>query len=142
MINATRKERLPRNQALVLDALRRTSKPLTAYELLDALRDHGMRAPLTVYRALDALRERGLAHRLESIKAFVACSEHDHQHEERPAFAVCGSCGTVLELEDPALLELLTRIAADKGFRIDRSMVELLGNCSPCRLQQGGGKAS
>ena len=43
---------LPRNQRLVLDALRKVRGPRTAYELLENLRDQGFRAPLTVYRAL------------------------------------------------------------------------------------------
>ncbi|MCS6758506.1 MAG: transcriptional repressor, partial [Candidatus Devosia euplotis] len=58
---------LTRNQGLVLGALAHADTPLSAYQLLDALRADGLRAPLQVYRALDKLVERGLAHRLESL---------------------------------------------------------------------------
>ena len=44
---------LTRNQALVLDTLTRADAPLSAYTILDQLRDDGFRAPPQVYRALD-----------------------------------------------------------------------------------------
>ena len=63
---------LTRNQGLVLDTLTGSGAPLSAYDILDRLRQEGLRAPLQVYRALDKLVERGLAHRLESLNALVA----------------------------------------------------------------------
>jgi len=65
---------LTRNQSLVFGALSRAEGPLSAYTILDQLRDDGFRAPLQVYRALDKLVETGMVHRLESLNAFVACS--------------------------------------------------------------------
>ena len=50
---------LTRNQSLVLDALTHAEAPLSAYTILDKLRDHGFRAPLQVYRALEKLLEFG-----------------------------------------------------------------------------------
>jgi Fur family zinc uptake transcriptional regulator len=64
---------LTKNQSLVMGALTNSDGPLSAYTILDQLRDHGFRAPLQVYRALDKLVEFGLVHRLESLNAFVAC---------------------------------------------------------------------
>ena len=55
---------LTRNQHLVLDTLNKADGPMSAYTILDQLRDEGLRAPLQVYRALDKLLEMGLAHRL------------------------------------------------------------------------------
>src|SRR5690606_26549261 len=48
---------LTKNQALVLNALSRAEGPLSAYTILDRLRDDGFRAPLQVYRALEKLQE-------------------------------------------------------------------------------------
>lgn len=128
---------LPRNQRLVLDALRRERGARTAYELLETLRGEGFRAPLTVYRALEGLREKGLVHRIESIKAFIACCETDH--EERPAFALCTRCGSVVEFEDPEMISRLEALCARSGFTLQRAMIELTGLCAPCST---GGKAS
>src|SRR5690606_26809964 len=44
---------LTRNQLLVLETLHRAEGPLSAYDILDRLRDAGLRAPLQVYRALE-----------------------------------------------------------------------------------------
>ena len=71
--------KLTRNQQLVYDALTGAKTPLSAYTLLDQLRDAGFRAPLQVYRALEKLIEIGQVHRLESINSFVACQQLRHE---------------------------------------------------------------
>ncbi|MGO7302192.1 transcriptional repressor, partial [Rhizobium ruizarguesonis] len=66
------------------------------------LRDHGFRAPLQLYRALDKLLEYGFVHRLESINSFFACAhpgDDCHSHGIF-AFAICESCGQVMEFHD------------------------------------------
>jgi Fur family zinc uptake transcriptional regulator len=62
---------LTKNQSLVMGALSQANGPLSAYTILDELREHGFRAPLQVYRALEKVVEFGLVHRLESLNAFV-----------------------------------------------------------------------
>ena len=42
----------------ILDFLKNQNKPLTAYEILEVMREDGIRAATTVYRALDKLNER------------------------------------------------------------------------------------
>jgi hypothetical protein len=71
----------------------RSERPLSAYTILDQLRDQGFRAPLQVYRALDKLVEFGLVHRLESLNAFVACRHPDCEDHETIAFMICEKCG-------------------------------------------------
>jgi Fur family zinc uptake transcriptional regulator len=129
---------LPRNQALVLDALRAApGQALTAYELLARLGPAGMRGPQTVYRALESLQKAGLIHRIESRNAFTACAHagagqgHDH-HAHRPAFAVCRSCGAVRELDDPALAAVLGVVAERSGFAVQERVIELVGTCGRC----------
>ena len=80
---------LTRNQSLVFNALTRAPGPLSAYSLLDQLRDKGLRAPLQVYRALDKLVAFGMVHRLESLNAFVACRHPDCETHENIAFTIC-----------------------------------------------------
>ena len=64
-------------QSRIRDLLAGADKPLSAYDVIDALRDHGRVAPPTVYRALQKLIDEGLAHRLETRNAYVACREAD-----------------------------------------------------------------
>ena len=65
---------LTANQQRVLATLQEASSPLSAYALLDRLREAGFGAPVQVYRALERLAEQGLVHRLESLNAYVSCS--------------------------------------------------------------------
>ena len=114
--------------ALVLEA----SRPIGAYDLLDRLRTQRPgAAPPTVYRALDFLIEQGLIHRIERLSAFVGCpvgEDHDHHAQ----FLICGNCGAVLELEDPALLVSLQQAAARRGFMIQGATIEAEGLCAHC----------
>ena len=123
---------LTRNQALVLGALSRTEGPLSAYALLDQLREHGFRAPLQVYRALDKLVELGLVHRLESINSFVACAHpHDHSHG-LIAFAICDRCGGVDEFSDAVVEERLRGWSRDHAFHLEKTTIEMRGTCATC----------
>ncbi|HEU4987439.1 MAG TPA: Fur family transcriptional regulator [Rhizobiaceae bacterium] len=123
---------LTKNQALVLNALSRAEGPLSAYTILDRLRDDGFRAPLQVYRALEKLQEIGLVHRLESINAFVACTHPHNHHQELIAFAICENCGKVDEFSDEMVEERLGRWAKTHDFRPSKTTIEIRGACSTC----------
>lgn len=123
---------LTKNQSLVMGKLAKSEGPLSAYTILDQLRDQGFRAPLQVYRALDKLVEFGMVHRLESLNAFVACRHSNCDAHEAVAFAICETCGQVNEISDPLLDEQLRALAAQTGFTLSRSTVELRGRCARC----------
>jgi Fur family transcriptional regulator, zinc uptake regulator len=123
---------LTRNQKLVFDALSGLNHPLSAYAILDKLRDDGLRAPLQVYRALDRLVESGRVHRLESLNAFVACA-HAHCHQDcASAFAICEKCGSVTEFSDDGIMSRLRGWSSAAKFRPGRMTVEVRGVCAAC----------
>lgn len=129
--------KLTKNQALVFDALANAVCPLSAYTILDELRDQGFRAPLQVYRALDKLLEFGIVHRLETQNAFVACKHlscdtHETAHDT-VAFMICETCGTVAEVADEDLASQLQSLAGTANFALDKSVVELRGKCVGCQ---------
>ncbi|WP_275791112.1 Fur family transcriptional regulator [Pararhizobium gei] len=125
---------LTKNQSLVFDALTHAEGPLSAYTILDKLRDHGFRAPLQVYRALDKLLEFGLVHRLESLNSFVACTHpHDHDHSHGvTAFAICDDCGQVTEMHDTGMEERLSALAGRQHFKTEKTTIEIRGHCQNC----------
>jgi len=123
---------LTRNQSLVLDRLAEAEGPLSAYTLLDLLRDQGIKAPLQIYRALDKLLEKGLAHRLESLNAFVACAEPHCHYAGTVAFAICDKCGHVAEFADDDVKTRLERWAARESFSTRRTSIEIRGLCAAC----------
>jgi len=126
------REALTKNQSRVLERLEAASGPLSAYTLLDQLREEGFRAPLQVYRALDGLMRHGYVHRLESMNAFVACSEpHDHSHR-MIAFAICDACGQVSEFSDDAVGSTLDEWVGSTGFAAKKAIIEFRGTCARC----------
>jgi Fur family transcriptional regulator, zinc uptake regulator len=123
---------LTRNQQLVLGALSGSNHPLSAYAILDRLREDGLRAPLQVYRALDKLIGNGRVHRLESLNAFVACA-HAHCHEDcASAFAICEKCGSVTEFSDDGIMSRLRGWSRSAKFMPGKMTVEVRGVCAAC----------
>ena len=128
------KQVLTKNQSLVLEALRKAKHPVGAYELLDQLREHGLRAPLQIYRTLDQLIELKIVHRLESLNAWTLCC--DAEHDSTPVFAICNDCGIVQEYFDETLSSNIENISKQSGFVADRSIIEIHGRCDQCEPTQ------
>ena len=129
------RDMLTKNQMRVLERLEAASGPLSAYTLLDQLREDGFRAPLQVYRALDTLMKSGFVHRLESLNAFVACADpHDHEAHEHgiTAFAICEDCGTVTEFHDQGIEGRLQAWQSARHFKPEKTTIEIRGHCKAC----------
>ena len=122
--------KLTKNQALVYDALSHASKPVGAYELLDQLKMHGLKAPLQIYRALDSLIEFKVVHRLESLNAWTTCC--DANHDSAPIFVICDNCGDVKEHIDTNLNRSIENISKKSGFTAEKPIVEIHGRCVDC----------
>lgn len=127
--------KLTKNQMRVLSVLEKSRQPLSAYNILDRLRDHGLKAPLQVYRALDKLLNLGRVHRLESMNAFVICchSRHGQIHPRITAFEICEACGKVAEFHNEKVDNVLVRHARGNGFKIRSTTIEIHGLCTECR---------
>ena len=123
--------KLSRNQSEVLTCLRHAKEPMSAYAILDRVREAGISHPPTVYRALNDLMQRGMVHRLQSRSAFVAC---DHGGcDGKFAFAVCRLCERVVEIalsdaDQAALLGL-----APEEISAEQVTLEIAGLCQDCR---------
>lgn len=124
--------RLTPQRQQILELLWREHKPVGAYELLERLREEGIKAaPPTVYRALDFLLAHGLIHRIESLNAFTGCTTPGTPHHGQ--FLVCSQCQLVAELDDSAINSQLDASARELGFIVERQMVEISGLCPHCR---------
>ena len=104
---------------------------MSAYDILDRVRNAGISHPPTVYRALNELMQKGMVHRLQSRSAFIAC---DHGGcDGRSAFAICRQCGKVVEIplserDQSALLGL-----APDAIAPEQVTLEIAGLCAVCR---------
>lgn len=125
-------QNLTKNQDLVLNQLGKSKTPMSAYDLLDKLRDKGLKAPLQIYRALDKLTELGLAHRLESLNAFVACAHPNCHENELIAFGICENCNKVWEFSDEEVSKRLDLWAKARDFTPLKTSLEIRGICAKC----------
>jgi Fur family transcriptional regulator, zinc uptake regulator len=129
---AERRLRLTPPRRCVLEALLEAHRAMTAYELLDRLREAGLgNQPPVVYRALDFLLEHGFAHRIERLSAFVACTHGEGAHEA--VFLFCRTCRRVAETSLSGVAGSLGSQARVHEFRVERVTVEAEGLCSECR---------
>ena len=122
--------KLSRNQGEILTCLRQAKEPMSAYAILDRVRDVGISHPPTVYRALNDLMQKGMVHRLQSRSAFVAC---DHGAcDGKFAFAICRRCDKVVEipLSDDDQAGLLG-LAPDE-ISPEKVTLEIAGLCVAC----------
>lgn len=124
---------LTRNQSLVFDVLSKAEAPLSAYTILDQLRDKGIRAPLQIYRALDKLVDYGMVHRVESLNAFVACADPHCASHGITAFAICEKCGQVSEFVSPVIEDHVRQWGTQHGFTASKTTLELRGLCAQCQ---------
>jgi Fur family zinc uptake transcriptional regulator len=129
---------ISRNNQLVLDTLTNAAAPLSAYELLDRLRDEGLRAPPQIYRALKRLTDDGLVHKLESANTYIACAHATCCGGERcrsshTVFFLCEQCGSVQEVHADAVMADVDSKAKELGFVARSSSLEVHGLCATCQ---------
>jgi len=116
----------------VLELVWNSHKPVGAYDILDSLNQGGNKAaPPTVYRALEFLIEAELVHRLDSLNAFVGCSDPGVPHSGQ--FLICRSCRSVAELDDTQINATVDKMAAGLGFTAISQTLEIQGLCQACR---------
>jgi Fur family zinc uptake transcriptional regulator len=116
----------------VLGLVLESDAPLTAYQLLDRLRETRKGAvPPTIYRALGFLLENKLIHKIESLNAFIPCIDAGH-HAHAAQFLICRNCGTVAEVDDHEISHALDIAARRQGFRPGNAVVEIEGVCATC----------
>jgi Fur family transcriptional regulator, zinc uptake regulator len=115
---------------LIAAALKAAGRPVSAYEIIEFVRDDVSLAPQTVYRSLDRLIEAGAAHRLESLNAFVACAHN--AHKGAAVFAICERCSTVTEFSEARAVEALASWARREKFAVTQMTLELRGLCEAC----------
>ena len=115
----------------VLKLIWENHQAIKAYDILELLQQEDKSAkPPTAYRALDFLLEHGFIHRIESLNAYIGCPHPEHTHQFQ--LLICEKCGTVTELDEPELADLVQRKVAKHDFKIKQQIFEVHGLCSKC----------
>ena len=125
------------NDQLVFDVLRTADCALSAYDIMDLLKQDRPRiAPTTVYRALEHLIRAGRVQRIDPLNAYLPATATD---DRALVFAICDDCGRVQERDAGADVRRITKALAKDSFRPTHPVVEAHGRCGACDAT--GGKA-
>jgi Fur family zinc uptake transcriptional regulator len=125
-------QRMTTTRESVLRLLWQSHKPLGAYQLQDQLAkllDKPI-APPTVYRAVEFLLQLGLIHRLPSLNAYIGCPFPNSEHSN--LFMICTECGSVAEMADNTISNMLQSASDKVNFTLQRQCLELFGLCPQC----------
>ena len=125
--------RYTRHRRALIEVLRDARQPMTIAEILAVASDLPQSS---VYRNLAVFEETGLVQRLVGAGDFARFELAEdllgHHHH-----LVCSSCGTMLDIELPAQLELeieraLATLARRKRFQVHAHRLDLMGMCRDC----------
>ncbi|WP_162528576.1 Fur family transcriptional regulator [Novosphingobium sp. BW1] len=132
----SRQHRIPAAQLdeLVLAALARAAAPLSAYQIIAALRDERKTvAPPPIYRALKRLLDQGEIERIEMLSAYRI------RIVEKCIHAICDSCGGLSSIPASHAVDALNAAMKHAGFASPRLSIEATGRCARCELADRGG---
>lgn len=125
-------EALTPQRRVVLDVIRSSMGHLTAHEIFDeARRRLASISYATVYNSLRHLRQAGLVAEVNigngATRYDRETSRHDH--------AICTQCGTLVDIDIPAAMDLMRSAADQAGFHAESIHLTLLGVCPECRAR-------
>lgn len=88
--------------------------------------DHSSIGLATVYRVITQLEDAGLLKRTQLDAHTTVFELNDKGHHDH---MVCTHCGQILESSDPAMAQLVRKIAKRSGFALDSYSLVLYGGC-------------
>ena len=125
------------NNAVVLNVLKKNTKGLTAYEILNRVQKFKSVQPMTIYRALKHLTDNGLIHKTNKNKTFHLCdTSHTcnitEAHEHNAVLVICNDCGVAEELKTDLFAKLIKDLKSKRKFNFNKFNLEITTNCMEC----------
>ena len=125
------------NNRLVLNSLKKSTKGLTAYQILNIVLKSKSIQPMTIYRALKDLTNNGLIHKTNKNKTFHLCDtahvcNTTEAHEHNAVLAVCNDCGVAEELKTDLFSKIIKNIKSKKKFNFNNFNLEITTTCKEC----------
>ena len=78
------------NNDITLNIIKKSSKNLSAYQILDKFQKIKKVHPTTVYRSLDFLIKKGIIHKSNINKTYMMCRNTlHHKHDKNTLLAIC-----------------------------------------------------
>ena len=119
------------NNAVLLNILKKNTKGLTAYEILNRVQKFKSVQPMTIYRALKHLTDNGLIHKTNKNKTFHLCNTSG-SHEHNAVLAVCNDCGVAEELKTKLFSKIIKHVKSKSKFNFNSFNLEITTTCKEC----------
>ena len=119
------------NSDIVLNILKKSTKGLSAYKILNKFQKYKKIQPMTVYRALKKLTNDGLIHKTNKNKTFHICNTSDI-HNHNAILAVCNDCGITEELNTNLFSKIIKQVKSKSKFNFNNYNLEITTNCKEC----------
>ena len=119
------------NNMIVLNILKKSTKGLSAYEILNRFQKFKKIQPMAIYRALKKLTNDGLIHKTNKNKTFHLCSTSE-THEHNAILAVCDDCGVTEELNTSLFSKIIKQVKSKRKFNFNNFNLEITTNCKEC----------
>jgi Fur family transcriptional regulator, ferric uptake regulator len=125
-----RGHRVTPSRRAVIAAVRQQQGHFTADDLLHRCRGAGR---ATVFRTIRLLTELGVVCRvlLDDGSLHYRVSERTHHHHH----LVCSGCGSVRDLDECAVGDLVRELSRASGYEIEGHWLEFYGRCAACRSE-------
>ena len=121
------------NNDITFNIIKKSSKNLSAYQILDYFQKIKKVHPTTVYRSLDFLIKKGIIHKSNINKTFMMCrNSHHHKHDQNTLLAICKKCGKTEELLREIFSPII-KISRLKRFDLSYFDLEILTKCKSCK---------
>jgi Fur family ferric uptake transcriptional regulator len=116
----------------VLWTFLKTESHLTADELHRLVKKKSPEIGIaTVYRTIKLLKESGVSREIK-LDDGITRYEHLYNHAHHDHL-ICSECGKLIEVLDPEIEKLQTKLAKKHGFKIKSHKLEIYGTCKNCR---------
>lgn len=120
-----------KNKKAIIDFFKGSGEEwYTAEQVAEAMGEIGRS---TVYRIVSELSEAGLLLREHSEKLGCAVYKIDNRNCREHFHLRCTGCGKYVHIEDKKTEELISAIAKNNEFSIDKGKTVLYGVCEKCR---------
>ena len=120
-----------KNDQQALNILKKHSKGLTAYGLLNELQKNRSIKPMTVYRSLNNLKKMGAVHKSNQSKTYFVCNS-SAKDKHNPAVAVCKKCEKTEELNPNIFSKLFNNIKTKEKYNFSNFEIEISTICQKC----------
>lgn len=132
---ATKGQRLTTERRIIVDEIFAEHEHFDVDQIVNRLsqRDDGRRVSRsTVYRSVAALEEAGLLRKVARADG-RDLYEHDYGYPQHDHL-ICRRTGKLIEFQSPEIEEILRKVAAEHGFRIEGHRLEVYGlSAEACR---------